>query len=149
MQGDCLERMKEIPDGSVDLVLCDPPYNVGISQTVNNVEVAYKWDKFSSAEAYYVWFMALLSACHRVLKDNGVLYFWHNDFTQIAEIQHRIDAAGQFAFNSFCIWDKGKAYRAQSWLNRAADGKTALRSWFNRCEYCLEYFVIKGDSTKA
>jgi len=26
MLGDCLERMKEIPDGSVDMVLCDPPY---------------------------------------------------------------------------------------------------------------------------
>ena len=26
MLGDCLERMKEIPDGSVDMVLADPPY---------------------------------------------------------------------------------------------------------------------------
>ena len=26
MQGDCLERMKEIPDGSVDMILTDPPY---------------------------------------------------------------------------------------------------------------------------
>ena len=26
MLGDCLERMKEIPDGSVDLILTDPPY---------------------------------------------------------------------------------------------------------------------------
>jgi len=26
MKGDCLERMKEIPDGSVDLILTDPPY---------------------------------------------------------------------------------------------------------------------------
>ena len=26
MQGDCLERMKEIPDNSVDMVLTDPPY---------------------------------------------------------------------------------------------------------------------------
>jgi len=26
MHGDCLERMKEIPDGSVDMVLTDPPY---------------------------------------------------------------------------------------------------------------------------
>ena len=24
--GDCLERMKKIPDGSVDVVLSDPPY---------------------------------------------------------------------------------------------------------------------------
>ena len=28
MLGDCLERMKEIPDGSVDMVLTDPPYRV-------------------------------------------------------------------------------------------------------------------------
>lgn len=28
MQGDCLERMKEIPDGSVDLIATDPPYKV-------------------------------------------------------------------------------------------------------------------------
>ena len=35
MQGDCLERMEEIPDNSVDLVLCDPPYEVS----------AMWWDK--------------------------------------------------------------------------------------------------------
>ena len=26
VHGDCLEVMKYIPDGSIDLVLCDPPY---------------------------------------------------------------------------------------------------------------------------
>ena len=25
MQGDCLERMKEIPDGSIDAIIADPP----------------------------------------------------------------------------------------------------------------------------
>ncbi len=30
MQGDCLERMKEIPDGSVDLILTDPPYGMSL-----------------------------------------------------------------------------------------------------------------------
>lgn len=34
MLGDCLERMREIPDGSVDMVLCDLPYG-----TTQN-----KWD---------------------------------------------------------------------------------------------------------
>ena len=29
MQGDCLERMKEIPSGSVDMVFTSPPYNLG------------------------------------------------------------------------------------------------------------------------
>jgi len=34
MQGDCLERMKEIPEGKVDMVLTDPPYGT----------TACKWD---------------------------------------------------------------------------------------------------------
>lgn len=29
MQGDCLELLKDIPDGSVDMVLTDPPYSSG------------------------------------------------------------------------------------------------------------------------
>jgi site-specific DNA-methyltransferase (adenine-specific) len=32
MHGDCLELMKQIPDGSIDLVLTDPPYGIGISK---------------------------------------------------------------------------------------------------------------------
>lgn len=38
MQGDCLELMKEIPNGSIDLVLCDPPYGT----------TACKWDSVIS-----------------------------------------------------------------------------------------------------
>ena len=32
MKGDCLELMKTIPDGSVDLILTDPPYKIGANQ---------------------------------------------------------------------------------------------------------------------
>ena len=32
MRGDCLERMKEIPSGSVDMVLTDPPYELSKSK---------------------------------------------------------------------------------------------------------------------
>lgn len=35
MKGDCLERMKEIPDKSVDMALTDPPYGINIAS----------WDK--------------------------------------------------------------------------------------------------------
>lgn len=43
MFGDCLERMKEIPDGSVDLVLCDLPYG-----TTQN-----KWDSVIPFDALW------------------------------------------------------------------------------------------------
>lgn len=56
MKGDCLERMKEIPDGSIDLVLCDPPYG-----TTQN-----KWDSVINLELMWedLW---------RVLKPRGVV----------------------------------------------------------------------------
>ena len=40
MFGDCLERMKEIPDGSVDMILCDLPYGV-----LNKNNPDAKWDR--------------------------------------------------------------------------------------------------------
>ena len=56
MKGDCLERMKEIPNGSVDLVLCDPPYG-----TTRN-----KWD--SVIDLNLMW-----EELFRVVKPNGAI----------------------------------------------------------------------------
>ncbi|YP_010660137.1 DNA methylase [Pseudoalteromonas phage HS1] len=36
MQGDCLERMKEIPSGSVDMILTDPPYGMDFQSNFRN-----------------------------------------------------------------------------------------------------------------
>ncbi len=56
MQGDCLERMKEIPDGSVDLVLNDPPY--GATQN--------KWDSIIPLDL--MW-----GQLKRIIKPNGAI----------------------------------------------------------------------------
>ena len=56
MLGDCLERMKEIPDGSVDMVLADPPYGT----------TACKWDSVIPLEP--MW-----EQLKRVIKPNGVI----------------------------------------------------------------------------
>jgi len=56
MQGDCLERMKEIPDGSVDMVLTDPPY--GTTQC--------KWD--SVIDLPLMW-----EQLKRIIKPNGAI----------------------------------------------------------------------------
>ena len=53
---DCLEGMKRIPDGSVDMILCDLPYG-----TTNNV-----WDEV-------IPFEALWEQYERVVKDNGAI----------------------------------------------------------------------------
>ena len=56
MHGDCLERMKEIPDGSVDMVLTDPPYGT----------TACKWDAVIPLEP--MW-----EQLKRVIKPNGAI----------------------------------------------------------------------------
>ncbi len=123
LHGDCLELMKDIPDKSVDLILTDPPYNIGKA----------KWDKIPN---YIEWCGKWLKECERVLKDNGSFYFWHNDMPQIAQLMEWLRANTGFVFNSFIVWDKGD-FRALSWKNPGDDSN--LRSWFNTCEYCLFY----------
>jgi len=123
MQGDCLELMRDIPDKSVDLILTDPPYNIGKA----------KWDKIPN---YIEWCGKWLKECERLLKDNGSFYFWHNDMVQIAQLMEWIRQKTRFIFNSFSVWDKGD-FRALSWKNPSDSNN--LRSWFNTCEYCLFY----------
>lgn len=65
MLGDCLERMKEIPDGSVDTILCDLPYGT----------TACKWD-------VVIPFEPLWEQYERIIKDNGaVVLFGSEPFT--------------------------------------------------------------------
>ena len=56
MFGDCLERMKEIPSGSVDMVLTDPPYGT----------TACKWDSIIPLEP--MW-----EQLKRIIKPNGAI----------------------------------------------------------------------------
>ena len=131
-KGDCLEIMKDIESNSVNLVLIDPPYNIGKDK---------KWDKWKTVDAYVEFMGQVFLECQRVLKNNGSFYFFHNDFLQIVELQNYINKNTDFIFNSFIIWDKGD-FRALSWKNPSE--KNNLRSWFNTCEYCLYYTFKDG-----
>ena len=69
MQGDCLELMKNIPDGSVDLVLTDPPY--GTVKNLGKGKIAqengyrdYGWDETIDTEKMF-------QEISRVLRPNG------------------------------------------------------------------------------
>jgi len=56
IQGDCLQVMKDIPDKSIDMILCDLPYG-----TTGN-----KWD-------VVIPFEPLWEQYNRVIKDNGAI----------------------------------------------------------------------------
>jgi site-specific DNA-methyltransferase (adenine-specific)/modification methylase len=78
-----------VPERSVDLIFADPPYNLQLRNElyrpnltrVDAVDDA--WDKFSDLAAYDAFTESWLSACRRVLGDNGAIWVigsYHNIF---------------------------------------------------------------------
>ena len=77
LQGDCLERMKEIESGSVDMVLTDPPYGMDFQ---SNRRVSTEKFKKIENDDNTDWLPAFLSECHRVMADDTSIYCfcsWH------------------------------------------------------------------------
>ncbi len=94
--GDCLEELRRLPDGSVDLVFADPPYNLQLAGDLlrpNDTRVDgvdNDWDKFASFEAYDSFSRAWLSECRRILKPDGAIWVigsYHNIFRLGAAMQ--------------------------------------------------------------
>ena len=61
-QGDCLELMKDIPDKSIDMILCDLPYGT----------TACKWDTM-------IPFEPLWEQYNRIIKDNGAIVLFGSE----------------------------------------------------------------------
>ena len=46
-EGDCLEYMKEIPDGSVDMILCDLPYGMTQNKWDSYIPLDKLWEQYN------------------------------------------------------------------------------------------------------
>jgi|688.fasta_scaffold45273_8 site-specific DNA-methyltransferase (adenine-specific) len=79
---DIIDGMKKIPDNSVDIVLSDPPYNIGKDFGIckDNMELT----------SYLEWCDLWIDECKRIIKPTGVIYIY--GFSEIlAHISVRID----------------------------------------------------------
>lgn len=84
--GDCLDKLKELDDNSIDLVVTSPPYNKkglsGKKKVGNNI-----WNKFNidyneygddmKEEKYQLWMIDVLNELYRVIKPTGSIFFNH------------------------------------------------------------------------
>jgi len=83
-QGDCLELMKDIPDKSIDMILCDLPYGT----------TACKWDVI-------IPFKPLWEQYNRIIKDDGaIVLFGSEPFSS----QLRMSNLSMFRYD--WIWEK-------------------------------------------
>ena len=84
---DCLEGMKRIPDGSVDMILCDLPYGT----------TACKWDAV-------IPFEPLWEQYERIVKDNGAIVL-----TATQPFTSALVMSNPKMFSHSWVWKKTKA----------------------------------------
>jgi site-specific DNA-methyltransferase (adenine-specific) len=87
MQGDCVDRMKEIPDGSVDMILTDPPYGT----------TGCKWD--SIIDLPLMW-----NQLKRIIKPNGAIVM-----TASQPFTTTLISSNMKMFKYCWVWEKSRA----------------------------------------
>lgn len=126
--GDCLDIMNELPDGSVDMILCDLPY--GTTQC--------KWDSI-------IPFDALWNHYNRLIKKNGAIVLFGSEPFTSKLICSNIDA---FKYN--WIWQKNKS---TGFLNAKRqplnDHETISVFYKNQCTYNPQMTVADKIYTRG
>ena len=110
LDGDCIEAMNALPEGSVDLIFADPPYNLQLKGDLHRPDnsavdaVDDHWDQFDSFAAYDEFTRAWLKAARRLLKPDGAIWVigsYHNIFRVGTALQD----AGFWVLNDV-VWRK-------------------------------------------
>lgn len=80
-QGDCLELMKGIPDGSVNLIITSPPYNLGNTHHTGSKRFKPygKYNDDMKELDYQDWQVKVLNECFRILKEDGSMLYNHKN----------------------------------------------------------------------
>ena len=147
--GDCIEAMRAMPEGSVDLVFADPPYNLQLRGELHRPDnsrvdaVDDHWDRFASFAAYDEFSRAWLAAARRVLKPDGAIWVigsYHNVFRLGATLQD----AGFWILNDV-VWRKSNPmpnFRGKRLTNAHETLIWAARS--DQSRYTFNYEAMKA-----
>ena len=134
-QGDCLELIKQMPDGSIDCVVTDPPYkmnhstggctNIGMkNKWLGNIKAGNTVMNFSIDIKFSDW----LPEVFRVLKNGSHCYIFCND-KNIQELLNEATKCG-FKESNILVWIKNNA--------------TPNRYYMKNLEFVL--FLYKGKA---
>ena len=142
---DCFDGMKHIPDGTINLTVTSPPYNVGLSYN--------EYDDNKAYSDYLSWIKDIFNENYRVLTTDGRMCInigdgkngsipTHSDFIQICK------SIG-FYVMSIIIWNKNTTSNRTAWGSFMSPSCPS----FPRCfEYVLIFskskkLTHKGDTT--
>jgi len=139
LRGDCIAHMAGLPDGCVDMIFADPPYNLQLGGDLFRPEggrvdaVDNDWDKFDTLTSYDRFTKAWLREARRILKPDGTIWVigsYHNIFRVGAALQDE----GFWILNDI-IWRKANpmpnfkgtrftnAHETLIWASQGEDAK--------------------------
>ena len=114
IQGDCVAAMADLPEGCVDLIFADPPYNIGF-----NYGDQYQ-DELPHDE-YVHWTHRWIDGCSRILKSSGSFYILIGD-EYAAEVRlhlRELERRGELLFRNWIIWHYTFGQRCKNKYNRS------------------------------
>jgi site-specific DNA-methyltransferase (adenine-specific) len=94
LQGDCLARLRQLPDDSVDFAFADPPYNLGKNYTGYSDDLAIT--------EYFDWCDQWLGEMARVLKPGRTLAVLN---IPLWSIRHFLYLQTILRFQNWIVWD--------------------------------------------
>lgn len=120
--GDSLIVLKDIPDNSVNTIITSPPYNKkGLDKRLKSYNDNKTWKKYQinydthgddmSEDDYQKWQIDILNECHRVLKDDGSMFYNHKPRRFKNKIYLPTDFILDSNFNLYqqIIWNRGSS----------------------------------------
>ena len=91
---DCFEFLKEVGDGSVNLAVIDPPYNMHKAD----------WDTFTSGKEFFDFTFRWIDALIPKLKNNGSLYIFNTPYHSAFILDYLVKKG--LHFQNWITWDK-------------------------------------------
>jgi len=115
--GNTIDIMKQIPDGSIDLIVTSPPYN--LKNSTGNGMKDGRGGKWANAalingyshyndnmphDKYATWQRDCLNEMLRIIPDNGAIFYNHKWRVQAGVLQDRQDIVSGFPVRQIIIW---------------------------------------------
>lgn len=131
-QGDCLELIKEIPNGSVDLIVTDPPYRVTsrgnagnsggmLQKDINKKGMVFSHNDVTPQEYAPEFYRVLKDGSHCYVMTNHVnLINMLNTFTDLRTYKEKKNNVKPYGFHfvKSLIWDKGNKIMGQYYMSQ-------------------------------
>jgi len=112
IHGDALEKLKEIPDESIDLVFADPPYGLAKKKGLGwkyskHITLEEEWDIFTKDD-FLKFNLEWIQQCIRALKHGGSLWVC-GSFHNIYQLGFIIQNMTKLKINNSIVWFKPNA----------------------------------------